>query len=25
VLGRKGAAETACDRFALKYFRRHKP
>lgn len=22
MLGRKGAAETACDRFALKYFRR---
>ncbi|HVO37520.1 MAG TPA: hypothetical protein VMV03_00695 [Spirochaetia bacterium] len=24
VLGRKGAAETACDRFALQNFRRHK-
>ena len=25
VLGRNGAAETACDRFALEHFRRHKP
>ena len=25
VLGRKGAAETACDRFALEHFRRRKP
>lgn len=24
VLGRKGSAETACDRFALKYFRRRR-